>query len=95
MTDIKIYKKLSTLLIGEKMYYLYSLSKQGNPLLYQYSIIDSEHALSPLKICEAAIDIREIKNYKEVSDVELYANPLKTVAPLIEEAVQKGYLAPL
>lgn len=47
------------------------------------------------KITNQAIDIRKLPNYKETSSLEIIHYGKIIVAPLIKEALKKGYIKPL
>lgn len=47
------------------------------------------------KVTNQAIDIRKLPNYKETSSLEILHYRKSIVAPLIKEAINKGYIKPL
>lgn len=47
------------------------------------------------KITNQAIDIRKLPNYKETSALEILHYRKRIIAPLIKEALHKGYIKPL
>ena len=96
-TEWKIYKKINNIIIGEKLYFLYNYATRGGtlPMIYHYGIVDSEHKLTDNEICCAAVDIRELKNYKDMDSLKVFIDPAKEVTPLFEEALRKGYITAL
>lgn len=47
------------------------------------------------KITNQAIDIRKLPNYEDTSSLEILHYRNRIVAPLIKEALKKGYIKPL
>jgi len=107
MVDCSLYEDIYKGQFKNQKYRIWSIMGRESVLAYWYVVMfdssyNKEFGAENIdlkdvdnRVTNHAVDIRKLPNYKEISPLEILHYRKIIIAPLIKEALSKGYISPL